>query len=557
MLCPNIGGAFKPTSNAGQWSHVSCALWIPEIIIGDVELMEPIMQIDQIPAARWNLLCSLCSIKQGTPIQCSEKGCKVAYHVTCAFNHKLKMKAILEKNKTGVKLKSFCRKHSEEKQKEENNNKKFTTLSIPLSSSSLSNEINNLNHNTSVNSIVQEIDLVINSESSLENSNLEFWQYVDVNSESTLAKELLKTIKDGYPTLSFKTHQLYLDLMYQYWKIKRYSQFGAPLIKITTSSSFEEMQLKQRIEVLRLRVDLERIRNLSYMLIKREKLKKTWLNAHKNLIDKSLEIGERINSVNTLKILKNIYRPESPTQNSEFQHHLRILENLNTIHDTIDINNIYDHTSNELNRVKLILKRLNRLTKIEKTNEFLNSRIPKPNPYARSYLIKRDEDSDSYSSDHIKTSASSNSSSNGSSKNNNIKPIAVNSNHHHNHSMKATSNNNSAANSPKSYPLKSKSIPSNLKNSSHHLKQSSDGVNHLIVHEIKYNNNSNSKLLYESPNKTVSSLKKNHHLVKANSVSRVCKKLRSSSPKLYGFFYFKLILMFINRLFFILSDYLD
>lgn len=481
VLCPNIGGAFKPTSNPGQWSHVSCALWIPEITIGDVELMEPIMQIDQIPLTRWNLLCSLCNIKQGTPIQCAEKGCKVAYHVTCAFNHKLKMKAIVEKNKTGVKLKSFCRKHSEEKQREENNNRK----------NKLTNDLNN--NNTSNNSIVQEIDLVMNPESSLENSNLEFWQYVDLNS---LSKQLSSIIKEDHPNLSVKTLQLYIDLMYQYWKIKRYSQFGAPLIKITTSSSLEEMQQQQRIEVLRLRVDLERIRNLSYMLIKREKLKKTWLNTHKNLIDKSLEIAESINSVNTLKILKNIYKPESPTQNAEFQHHLRVLENLNTLPDTIDISNIYDPSSNEPNKVKLMVKRLNRLSRIEKTNEILNSKNPKSNPYARSF-IRRDEDSDSHSSDQqIKETAN-------------------------NYHIRSSNNTNHFVRT--SYPLKSKSIPSNLKNSTHHLKQ----PGHLSVHEIKYNQNSNSKL-YESPNKT--NVKKSN-LVKTNSLTRVNKKLRNS-PKL-------------------------
>ena len=494
-LCPNIGGAFKPTSNPGQWSHVSCALWVPEIIIGDVELMEPITQIDQIPATRWNLLCSLCNIKQGTPIQCGEKGCKVAYHVTCAFNHKLKMKAIVEKNKTGVKLKSFCRKHSEEKQREKNN----TT---------------NNSNNSSSNSIIEEIDLVINPESSLENSNLEFWQYVDLNA---LSKQLLGLIKDEYPALSGKTHQLYLDLIYQYWKIKRYSQFGAPLIKITTSSSLEEMQLQQRIEVLRLRVDLERIRNLSYMLIKREKLKKTWLNTHKSLIDKSLEIAERINSVHTLKILKNIYKPESPTQNAEFQHHLRILENLNTIHDTIDINNIYNSASNELNKVKLILKRLNRLSKIEKTNEILNSRNPS-NPYARSFK-RRDEDTDSYSSDQVircerfdkAAERCDRSTANG-------HPHADSVKHPPNDHPHPIRRNNS-------YPLKSKSIPSNLKNSTHHP---TGHHPNMSVHEIQYNQNSNSKLYAaDSPKNSV----KKSHLVRPNSVAKVCKKMRNS-PKL-------------------------
>lgn len=501
-LCPNIGGAFKPTSNAGQWSHVSCALWVPEIKIGDVETMEPITQIDQIPASRWNLLCSLCNIKQGTPIQCGEKGCKVAYHVTCAFNHKLKMKAIVEKNKTGVKLKSFCRKHSEEKQREKSAN-------------------NSGSNNSSSNSIIEEIDLVINPESSLENSNLEFWQYVDL---AALSKQLLSTIKDDHPTLSDKTHQLYLDLIYQYWKIKRYSQFGAPLIKITTSSSLEEMQLQQRIEVLRLRVDLERIRNLSYMLIKREKLKKTWLNTHKSLIDKSLEIAERINSVNTLKILKNIYKPESPTQNTEFQHHLRILENLNTIHDTIDINNIYNSASNELNKVKLILKRLNRLSKIEKTNEILNARNPS-NPYARSFK-RRDEDTDSYSSDQLikcerleKTDRCDRSTANGHA--HSVKappppPSSTNDDHHH-----PVRRNNS-------YPLKSKSIPSNLKNSTH---PATNPHSNMSVHEIQYNQKSNSKLY--APESPKNSVKKNPNLVRPNSssVAKVCKKMRNS-PKL-------------------------
>lgn len=37
-------------------------------------------------------MCCLCKIKQGAPIQCQVKTCKVAFHVTCAFEHKLDMR---------------------------------------------------------------------------------------------------------------------------------------------------------------------------------------------------------------------------------------------------------------------------------------------------------------------------------------------------------------------------------------------------------------------------------------------------------------------------------
>jgi hypothetical protein len=71
VLCPNLGGALKPTSVSNQWCHVSCALWVPEVSIGCVSSMEPITKIKQIPQTRWNLVCSLCNVKQGAPIQCS------------------------------------------------------------------------------------------------------------------------------------------------------------------------------------------------------------------------------------------------------------------------------------------------------------------------------------------------------------------------------------------------------------------------------------------------------------------------------------------------------
>ncbi len=39
----------KSTKSGQKWSHVSCALWIPEVNIGCVEKMEPITKISAIP----------------------------------------------------------------------------------------------------------------------------------------------------------------------------------------------------------------------------------------------------------------------------------------------------------------------------------------------------------------------------------------------------------------------------------------------------------------------------------------------------------------------------
>ena len=44
-------------------------------------------------ANRWSLICSLCRERSGACIQCSVPKCKTAFHVTCAFQHNLDMKA--------------------------------------------------------------------------------------------------------------------------------------------------------------------------------------------------------------------------------------------------------------------------------------------------------------------------------------------------------------------------------------------------------------------------------------------------------------------------------
>ncbi|KAL9107608.1 MAG: hypothetical protein Q9227_007511 [Pyrenula ochraceoflavens] len=84
VLCPNTDGAFKTTSIPGKWAHVLCALWVPEISIGNTTVIEPINDVEKLPRDRLNLQCYICQQKMGSPVQCQQMGCFTAFHITCA-----------------------------------------------------------------------------------------------------------------------------------------------------------------------------------------------------------------------------------------------------------------------------------------------------------------------------------------------------------------------------------------------------------------------------------------------------------------------------------------
>lgn len=115
IFCPNTDGAFKQT-NASKWSHLLCAMWIPEVSLGNHTFMEPVMEVEKVPKTRWKLTCYLCNQKMGACIQCGNKACYQAFHVTCARRARLFLKM---KNPHGTLsvldgktvLKAFCDKH--------------------------------------------------------------------------------------------------------------------------------------------------------------------------------------------------------------------------------------------------------------------------------------------------------------------------------------------------------------------------------------------------------------------------------------------------------------
>lgn len=108
LFCPNEGGAFKQTTT-GLWSHLLCAIWIPELGVGNAIYMEPVEGVENVPKSRWKLVCSLCKERVGACIQCEKPSCFAAFHVTCARQAGLLMSMKLMG--ADGQLKAFCDKH--------------------------------------------------------------------------------------------------------------------------------------------------------------------------------------------------------------------------------------------------------------------------------------------------------------------------------------------------------------------------------------------------------------------------------------------------------------
>ncbi|XP_010226651.1 PREDICTED: protein Jade-1 [Tinamus guttatus] len=264
LLCPKKGGAMKPTRSGTKWVHVSCALWIPEVSIGSPEKMEPITKVSHIPSSRWALVCSLCNEKVGASIQCSVKNCRTAFHVTCAFERGLEMKTILAENDE-VKFKSYCPKHSASKPAPEG----------PLLAESPGQENGNglpdsarPAHMAPFHGIEQnheEAHRVSVRKQKLQQLEDEFYTFVE-------SSEVAKALRLPEEPVGF---------LYQYWKLKRKANFNKPLI--TPKKDEEDNLAKREQDVLfrrlqlftHLRQDLERVRNLTYMVTRREKIKRS------------------------------------------------------------------------------------------------------------------------------------------------------------------------------------------------------------------------------------------------------------------------------------------
>ncbi|XP_061680454.1 protein Jade-3 [Syngnathoides biaculeatus] len=264
LLCPKKGGAMKATRAGTKWAHVSCALWIPEVSIACPERMEPITKVSHIPPSRWSLICSVCKIKTGACIQCSVKNCTTPFHVTCAFEHSLEMKTILDEGDE-VKFKSYCLKHSKPKAAGETGLSPARAKPPPSDSAKVG----------------------LRAQRLLE-----------------LEEEFYALVRPEEVSRAVGLSPRLVDFVYQYWKVKRKSNFNKALLapkedeeNLVLQPHQDSIHTRMRM-FMHLRQDLERVRNLCYMVSRREKLKllqskaqEQMFNLHVSLTSQDISAG--------------------------------------------------------------------------------------------------------------------------------------------------------------------------------------------------------------------------------------------------------------------------
>ncbi|KAM9348078.1 protein Jade-1 [Symphorus nematophorus] len=326
LLCPKRGGALKPTRSGTKWVHVSCALWIPEVSIGCPEKMEPITKVSHIPASRWALSCSLCREHTGTCIQCSMPSCIVAFHVTCAFDHGLEMRTILAENDE-VRFKSFCLEHSCTASNSSTNiNNASSLTSVSNGNHTTTTSTTNGAHSTAARpdwattgvspELRPDQQHQPNSGSDPEQRSVLYSVSVSASERAErdqLEREKVSQRKQKLQELEDEFYRLVdprevaenlalpisqVDFLYQFWKLKRKANFNRPLVtlkrdEVDNLAQQEQDVLYRRLKLFtHLRQDLERVRNLCYMVTRREKMKHTLCDLHEKIFHLQIQLLE-------------------------------------------------------------------------------------------------------------------------------------------------------------------------------------------------------------------------------------------------------------------------
>lgn len=292
-LCPNSGGAFKQT-DTGEWAHVVCALWIPEVRFANTVFLEPIDSIDCIPPARWRLVCYICKQKNGACIQCNKNYCYSAFHVTCAQYAGLCMRMDTVKStdpnhQMMVQKMAFCDQHTPSN---------FGTEKSPIENEKAREECRN--------KMKQARKLLAKKRSS-----------APIILIPTIPTERVQEIST---LVTMQKKSQFIQRLVAYWTLKRQFRNGVPLLRRLQTAqagsssrnglegSPDARELYKQLKYWQhLRQDLERARLLCELVRKREKLKLILIKTSEDCVLKTLNpLGSAMHKIIDQLVLKDV-----------------------------------------------------------------------------------------------------------------------------------------------------------------------------------------------------------------------------------------------------------
>ncbi|KAL8734191.1 MAG: hypothetical protein Q9166_001677 [cf. Caloplaca sp. 2 TL-2023] len=312
IFCPNTDGAFKQT-NASRWSHLICAIWIPEVSLGNTTFMEPVMDVEKVPKPRWKLTCYICRQKMGACIQCGNKNCFVAFHVTCARRAKLflKMKSTHggPANLDASVLKAFCDKHVPADWRRENDVDAATADAIEYYHYTMRGKIwadsqqaalalgaSHLHGipalDPDLDSATPKVNLVLNPPGKKKRNSPPKAVWRLPSGAPVIPQVLYDSVESSLSRFSIRRRKEFAAEACKYWTLKREARRGASLLKrlqlqMETFTSMEitrrnfagmgaagRVRLQRRIDfAVKLQRDVERLKEMCDEIKKREQQK--------------------------------------------------------------------------------------------------------------------------------------------------------------------------------------------------------------------------------------------------------------------------------------------
>ncbi|EGX47192.1 hypothetical protein AOL_s00097g31 [Orbilia oligospora ATCC 24927] len=327
IFCPNTDGAFKMTDSS-LWSHLLCAIWIPEVTISNMVYMEPVEGVELVPKSRWKLHCYICKQRMGACIQCSNKNCYLAFHVTCARKAKLflSMRQQVPTDPSGgtavgaerslifdgSQLKAFCDKHVPSEWRKEFRtdiairNVQHYYEDLFYEKEWGDSQIKALTPGYESHGTIPKLTLTVGGKRKRPSAGTggakTVWRLP--SGAPIVPQVLYNTIIEAISRFAIRKPKEYVAEICKYWTLKREARRDASLLKrlqVSVSSNFTsdevtkkdysayhdgEEKLKRRLDfAIKLRHDLERIRLLADDIKKREKEKLRQAECLKEMID--------------------------------------------------------------------------------------------------------------------------------------------------------------------------------------------------------------------------------------------------------------------------------